>query len=96
MAREAMITRAIVGAKVVAMVVDIDKAETLTQTFELGHYSDDAKKVHKAVEKLIDDENIKLVKVLDVQKTEKLLGITEADFIKYAVELDPKTRKRLA
>ena len=94
MAREAMITRAIVGSKVTCMVVELETAEVKTEVFELAHYIADPEKVEKAIENIVP-EGVKLVQVQSIEKTEKLLGITEADFLKYAVALDPKTRKRI-
>ena len=89
-----MVTRAIVGTKATCMVVELETAEVKTEVYELAHYVSDEKKAYKAIEKIVP-EGVKLVQVQSLEKTEKLLGITEADFLKYAVALDPKTRKRI-
>ena len=94
MAREALVTRAIVGTKATCLVVELETAEVKTEVYELAHYVSDEKKAYKAIEKIVP-EGVKLVQVQSLEKTEKLLGITEADFLKYAVALDPKTRKRI-
>ena len=97
MAREAMVTRTVIGTKATCMVVDINAGETMTKVYTVGGNFDDEKKLFKAVEKVANlEEGIKLVHIIESTKVEKLLGMPEADFIAHAVELDPETRKRLA
>ena len=97
MAREAMVTRTIVGTKALCMVVDINAGETMTKQYTIGSTFKDEQKLFKALEKVVNTEDgIKLVHILESETVEKLLGMPEADFIAHAVELDPETRKRLS
>lgn len=97
MARENMITRTITGTKATCMVVDIEKGETFTEVLQTAHEYKDEKKLFAVLKKQVEgmEGEKALVKILDTEPVSKLLGLTEADFMKYAVELDPVTRKRI-
>lgn len=43
----------------------------------------------------IDNPTCKFIKLDNVEVTEKLYGISESDFLQYAVELDSETRKEV-
>lgn len=88
MKREKMITRTLVitNADVMCFNLDTNEVITLNESY-IGDLSD------KDIEKqfTIDYNNsAKFLKLISAQKTSKLYGISEKDFLQYAVELDEK------
>ena len=86
MRKEKMITRTIVTTNVEIMAFNLDTNEviTLNESY-IGDLSD------KDIEKqfAIDyDNSAKFLKLVNAEKSSKLYGITEKDFLEYAVELD--------
>lgn len=93
MRKEKMITRRIVttNAEVMAFNLDTNEVITLNESY-IGDLSD------KEIEKQFSvdyDNSAKFLKLVSAEKTTKLYGISEKDFIQYAVELDSETRKEL-
>lgn len=91
MRKEKMITRTIVTTNANIMAFNLDTNEVITlNEFYIGDLSD------KEIEKqfTIDYSNsAKFLKLVNAEKTSKLYGISEKDFLEYAVELD-ENRKR--
>lgn len=92
MRKEKMITRTIVttNAEIMAFNLDTNEVITLNESY-IGDLSD------RDIEKqfAIDYDNIaKFLKLVNAEKSSKLYGITEKDFLEYAVELD-ENRKGL-
>ena len=91
MARERMVTRTIVSVEYSVLVVDMStlKAETINVTIPSADTMTD-----KARDKAIK-ENIPTGKtftaVMDSKKVEELYGMTEAEFMKMAKKLPPRT-----
>ena len=95
MARAKMVTRTVVGTEVEIMVFEATTNEVTTiKQIIGGQYADD-KKLLKAVEKAVNTETLKVLKVVTSTPADKCYGMSETDFLKYAKELDPKTRKLL-
>ncbi len=93
MARVSMVTRTIVTTKCVALCIDIETAEPFNKDYVLpGTYSDE-KKLLKAVQKMEETENVKVVHIVDTEEVETLYGMPESDFIKYATVLPPRGTK---
>lgn len=93
MKRDKMITRTIVttNAEIMAFNLDTNEVITLNESY-IGDLSD------RDIEKQfsVDYANIaKFLKLVNAEKTSKLYGITEKDFLEYAVELDSDTRKEV-
>lgn len=93
MRKEKMITRTIVttNAEIMAFNLDTNEVITLTESY-IGDLSD------KDIEKQFSvdyDNSAKFLKIVNAEKTTKLYGITEKDFLEYAVELDSETRKEV-
>lgn len=92
MRKEKMITRTIVttNAEIMAFNLDTNEVITLNESY-IGDLSD------RDIEKqfAIDyDNSAKFLKLVNAEKSSKLYGITEKDFLEYAVELD-ENRKGL-
>ena len=91
MRKEKMITRTIVttNAEIMAFNLDTNEIITLNESY-IGDLSD------KDIEKQFTVDyanNAKFLKLITAEKTTKLYGISEKDFLQYAVELD-ENRKR--
>ena len=95
MARERMVTRAIIGTEVTALCFYNGENTCKEVTTLLAGVFKNADKLEKKLKSVLDDSEKTFVKV--ISKTEKatLYGMTEDDFIKNAVVLDPETRRRL-
>lgn len=92
--RKPMVTRTFVSTKVVAMCVDLaNPKETFTESFIVPRTYATLDKLEKAVKKAYETESMKIVAIIDNSEVEELRGITEDDFIKNSIILDPETRK---
>lgn len=96
MARRAIVTRRIVGTEVSVLALDTVTAEPQTATYILPGSFSDKKKVLKAVQKVYDTDDFKIVTVVDSHPIRKLYGMWEEDFISQAFELDPISRKPIS
>lgn len=91
MRKEKMITRTIVTTNVEIMAFNLDTNEviTLNESY-IGDLSD------RDIEKqfAIDyDNSAKFLKLVNAEKSSKLYGITEKDFLENAVELDENRKE---
>lgn len=93
MARKPMVTRTIVTTKVTALCMEIKKCEPCNITVVLPRTFKTDEKLLKAVREQVDNDDVKVVHIVDKQEVETLYGMSEQDFIKGAVKLDPNTRK---
>ena len=93
MRKTKMVTRTIVttNAEIMAFNLDTNEVITLNESY-IGDLSDnDIEKQFSA-----DYANTaKFLKLINAEKTSKLYGISEKDFLQYAVELDSETRKEV-
>ena len=92
--RRDLITRTISGTEVVAMVANSTSNTIEEKTITLNKVVDDADKAKKLVAKQLKDTEV-LVSIKSFTKIDKLFGITVADFMAHAIELDPATRNAL-
>lgn len=91
MRKEKMITRTIVttNAEIMAFNLDTNEVITLNESY-IGDLSD------RDIEKqfAIDyDNTAKFLKLVNAEKSTKLYGITEKDFLENAIELDENRKK---
>ena len=91
--RKPMVTRTLTSTKVTVLCLNTETCEPETQTVILARTYKDNATILKAVKSQIETEELSAVKVTSVEVIEKLYGMLEEDFVKYAEELDPKTRK---
>lgn len=91
MRKEKMITRTIVitSAEIMAFNLDTNEVITMNESY-VGDLSD--KDIEK---KFTNDYNnsAKFLKLVIAEKTTKLYGITEKDFLQYAIELDENRKE---
>ena len=93
MRKEKMITRTIVttNAEIMAFNLDTNEIITLNESY-IGDLSDNEIEKQFALDYA---NNAKFLKLINADKSSKLYGITEKDFLQYAVELDSETRKEV-
>lgn len=89
--RRDLITRTISGTKVTAKVINPATDEITTKEVVLSKVVKDANKVKKLVSKELSENEV-LVSITATEQIDKLFGVTVADFMAHAIELDPTTR----
>lgn len=92
MRRDKMITRSIVttNAEIMGFNLDTNEVITLNESY-IGDLSDN--EIEKQFS--IDYENtVKFLKLVNAEKSSKLYGITEKDFLQYAIELDENRKEK--
>lgn len=93
MARKPQITRAIEATKVNVLCLNTETAEPFNKTIVLARKYKTNDKLMAKVREEIDNDTEKAVKIVSSEVFKELFGMSETDFIKYSVKLDPKTRK---
>lgn len=86
-----MITRTIKTTNATVNVFATETNELFTNEYVVP--TDDMEKAMKWLRKNRETDDFRIVNIIKFNETEKLYGIDEDDFMKYAVELDPTTRK---
>lgn len=94
MARVPMVTRTIPTTVVNVFCVNTEDRSTFEQSITLPRTYKDEIKMMKAVEKVLDGEPIKAVSITGYEVQETLYGMTEADFIKAATVLPPRSANK--
>lgn len=89
-----MVTRTIKATEVTLLCVDVEKGEPFNKVITLPRVYKDDKAIMKVASKY-DTETEKAVHVVATKVIENLYGMEEADFIKYATILPPRTAKEL-
>lgn len=93
MARKYPFTRTLFTQTADCLVFDKETAEPMNISVTLPNPIAEPAKLEKAVARLVNKDNIKLIEVVNTVVEEQLYGITAEDFMAHAVKLDPKTRK---
>lgn len=94
MARVPMVTRTIPTTVVNVFCVNTEDRSTFEQSITLPRTYKDEVKMMKAVEKVLDGEPIKAVSIIGYEVKETLYGMTEADFIKAATVMPPRSANK--
>ena len=94
MARKPMVTRTLETMNIEVMTVDITTQKVSNTICTLSRVIDDSNKLEKAVREQFNG-NEKFVAIVNKTIESKLYGMSESDFLKYAIELAPETRKAL-
>lgn len=85
------VTRTIVSTKVIALCIDLKKAEPYNDTFNIpGSFSVSDKKLEKKAHEFYDNDSRKIAQIQSAEQNKKIYGMTEELFMKYANELDEK------
>lgn len=93
MARVPMVTRTMKTTKVNVLCMDLVKAEPCNKSITLPRTFKDDKKLFKAVENILNNDELKAVQIVKKKEIDTLYGMTEQEFIETAKVLDPETRK---
>lgn len=91
MARIPSVTRTIQTTDITVMCVDVTTAEVSNKTLTLPRTFKDESAMLKAAKKVGETDTCKIVQVVVHKVNEQLYGMTEADFIKYAHPLPPRS-----
>lgn len=96
MARERMVTRTVIATKVIVLCLNIETAEPFNKDVTLSGTFKDKQAVERAAKKVIDNDTVKCVTVVEYHEIETLYGMTEQKFIELAKVLPPRgTSERL-
>ena len=95
MARERAVTRTINVTKVTAICMDIEKMENKEEVLTITGDLPTDEQLLKKLRKQYETSVYKVVAIKSKDTVEKLFGMPEVEFLKYAKELDPETRKPL-
>lgn len=93
MAKIRMVTRTATTTKATVLCLNVETAEPFNDTVLLPGIYKDNKSILKDAKKLLDTEEVSVCKVVNVEVEEKLYGLPEADFLKYAKVLPPRNTK---
>lgn len=97
MARLPMVTRSFTSMTVNAFCIKLSEKECFNKDVRLPRVYNDNNKLFKVVKEIVEaDTDVKLVQIVGSKTEEKLIGMTEEDFLMYGVELDKETRKPVA
>ena len=72
------------------MCVNIELGEVVNLDYTLTGEFKTNLEIQKAIAKELETENVKVVNINTVETVEKLYGMPEVEFIKYAKELPPR------
>lgn len=95
MARERAVTRTINVTNVTAICMDIEKMENKEEVLTITGDLPTDEQLLKKLRKQYETSVYKVVAIKSKDTVEKLFGMPEVEFLKYAKELDPETRKPL-
>lgn len=85
------VTRTIISTKVTALCINLETVEPYNDTFSIsGSFKVTDKRLKSKAEEFYNDSTKQLVQIQSVEPQEKIYGMTEETFMKYAVELDEK------
>ena len=91
--RERMVTRTINATVATVLCMDIVNASATTKEIEIsGTYKNDSDLL-KTLKKKYDTTDFVVVAIQKTETKEKLYGMTETDFMKYAKEMDSRFEK---
>lgn len=88
-----MVTRTMKTTKVNVLCMDLINAEPVNRDLTIPRVYKDEKKLFKVVQSILDNDEIKAVKIVKSEEVEILYGMTEQEFMENAQILDPETRK---
>lgn len=93
--RKPMVTRSFDTMVCTVMTVNVNTKAVDNKDITLSRVITDSKKLENALRDYCNKTDDKFVTLVRTETVTKLYGMSEADFLKYSVELDPETRKAL-
>lgn len=85
-----MITRTIIKTSAELLCMNVTEGKAETRCFEIGGHYDSKEVLLKKCQKAFDTDTFKVVAVTGFVEQEVLLGMSEEDFIRYAVVMPPR------
>lgn len=89
MARVPMVTRTIQTTRANVMCLDIERGEPFNKEVILPRTYNDEKAMLKQAEKVVNNETVKAVHIVDFKVEETRYGMTEQQFIEVAEVIPP-------
>lgn len=93
--RKPMVTRSFDTMLVNVMTVNVKTQKVRNEIITLSRVITDRNKLEKTLREYFGNDDTKFVAIVSTEIKTKLYGMSESDFLKYALELDPTTRKAL-
>lgn len=93
MLKEKMVTRSFTTTEAKVLAVTVSTTETSMDNWSIVGKYETEKELLKALKKAHETDDYKIVSVLSVAEYDKLYGIPENEFLQFAVELNPETRR---
>ena len=93
--RKPMVTRSFETMVCTVMCLNVTTKEVTNKDITLSRVITDGKKLENTLREICNKSDDKFVTMVGNTTVIKLFGMSEADFLKYSVELDPETRKVL-
>lgn len=90
MARQPMVTRTIQTTHVTVFCVNTETRDTFEQIFTLPRTYKNDEKMMKVLEKFLTGEPIKPISIISSEVKEAIYGMTEAEFIQNAHEMEKR------
>lgn len=89
MAKESMVTRTITTTNCIVLCLDVNSGEPCNRSFTIPRTPKKEKDILKFAEKELanTEPDVKPVHVVDTVSSQKIYGMTENDFLKYAKEV---------
>lgn len=89
--RTPMVTRTVKTTNVLCMMVNTQTKEVIEQVVTLPRTYKDETKMMKLIKDIFAGEPVQPVSIINTTVEESLYGMTEADFIRFAQKLPPRT-----
>ena len=93
--RKPMVTRSFDTMVCTVMTVNVNTKAVDNKEVTLSRVITDSKKLENTLREICNKTDDKFVTLVGTTTVTKLYGMSEADFLKYSIELDPETRKAL-
>lgn len=95
MARKPMVTRTFTTYVYECIAMDLSTMSVSNVLVELARKPEKKEKLELELKANLEDKGLKYVAFTSETTRDRLLGMTEQDFLRYAVELDQETRRPL-
>lgn len=93
MGRPKAVTRTVKITKLIVLCLNLDTEESFKQALEIPGIYVKEKDLMKKVSKMLDSDSVKAVKILEMEETEALYGMTEEEFVKVARKINSRFEK---
>ena len=93
--RKPMVTRSFDTMVVDVLTVNVKTQKVGNEIVTLARVINDREKLEKHLRNYFGNDDTRFVAIVSTEIQTRLFGMSEADFLKYSVELDPETRKIL-